>query len=966
MVRVGSLWLAILCGLLVVSCHNRTGGSHGPQLVERDDSGDRGGPEDNPEEPPEEMEEPSDGQDDPLPAVGSNGLVPGSGFVSATTSLTEQPATIEFDVPADAEVKQVLLYWDSPAETTDAVVLVNRTAVQGELVREGKNTSRPVYRTDILGLDLVHSGSNALTVSGLDLGDGGRAGASVVVVYDDGTGIADMQIRDGGSEGQSGEEIGADGSVTHTFAITPASVANATDLALLISDGGLGESYAVVVRSRDEILFTGDVQPGDAYWANELQNLGVPAGADSVVVTVTPKGDSAGDLWVVSTLRQACTGAIRGTVGNATAGEVFAGIDVTLESDGEILAETSTANDGTYSFAGLCSGEYVVRIDPEAVPEDFRRTNCTDDATSDEARCDFVSTIILDNNDSQENAGDFDFEGPCDGIIGDLVWNDLNGDGLATPDELGLFCVTVLLSPEGSDLVLEETLTDSSGRYAFRGVCEGEYAVTVEEDTLPPNFSASPCKAGDDSTRDSDCSPATVVVEGEGGVAPTHDFGFTSACSGEIRGEISRASGGEDDPGGEAIEGVVIRILDDEGNLIAKIVSGPSGYAFQGLCAGDYLVEIDVDTIPPTVTLAGCEVEGETLDDCSSVAVSINEDGDTVAVDFPLDSPCSSAIVGRVWNERTSNGLFSGGGVPEYGIEDVRLVVRDESDTEVLWTTTRVLGNYRLAGLCAGSYTLDVAENSLPPVGLVPASCLYVIPPRLVLRQATCLPAQVILSADDAETVRVNAAFESPFVGRYRAVLFKDANRNGGLEEGEPGIQGARVTLYNSLGEKITTVTSRFSGSSNFDGLAEGEYILEVDESTIPGGYSQVVCATEPDGEVESRCNRAHFKIPADDDRQFVLFGYSPPTIVEGEEGAPDGGEEPTTKEPADEEPTTEEPDEEPTTEEPDEEPSTEEPAEEPSEPPTEETVEEPTEEPTDEKPTDEEPSTGEPEPTGT
>ena len=838
-----SLCVLISCALFAVSCGNGTG---------LDD-------------------------DDPLPATSGATAAIGSGLVSATTSLTEQPATIDFDVPAGAEIKQVLLYWDSPAATADDVLNVNGRAVQGELIREGRSTSRPVYRTDIAGLGIVGPGSNTLTLSRLAVGAGGQAGASVVVVYDDGESLADLQIQDGSGARQPAEEIAADGSVTHTFVVPSSDVAQPTELALLVSDGGVGAVYDVVVRAGEQVLFMGEVQPGEAYWAEQLESFDVPPGADALQITVSPRDGMAGDLWVVSTLRQqACTGTISGRVRDAAAGDMsLAGIDVRLESGGEVLATTATVEDGTYSFVGLCEGEYDVRIAAETLPEGFRRMDCPDDASDEESRCDFASTVILEGNDSNVDSAEFEFAGPCTGRVGDLLWNDLNGDGIATADEPGLFCVTVLLSLEGSDLILEETVTDADGRYEFNQLCAGAYVVMVKDETLPRDFSASPCGAGDDATRDNDCSPVTVVLDSDSGVAPTHDFGFTSACVGEISGAISRAVGGPDDPGGEPVEGVVFRILDSEGNLVAKAPSGPDGYSFRGLCPGDYRVEIDPASVPPDVIVSGCEIAGVVLEDCASVPVTIDDDGEARVMDFPVDTNCSSAIVGRVWNELNDDTIFSL--VVEDGLDGVRVLLRDERGAEVLATTTNSVGDFELVGLCAGSYTLDVDTSTIPP-GFGPARCVEAAADHL---QATCLPASVVLSADDAETIRTDVAFESPFAGRFFTIVYDDADRDGRQGEGELGIGHARLTLSNEMGEKITTLTTRGSGSTGFEGIDTGTYVLEVDESTIPEGYSQVSCTTEPGGELESRCSPARFEIPPTDVRQFVRFGYSLPETAE-------------------------------------------------------------------------------------
>jgi hypothetical protein len=72
---------------------------------------------------------------------------------------------------------------------------------------------------------------------------------------------------------------------------------------------------------------------------------------------------------------------------------------------------------------------------------------------------------------------------PPGGVIGDVLWHDVNGNGVKDPGELPLVDVTVILTlPDGST---QSTLTDASGQYLFTGLELGDYTVTVDTSTLP-------------------------------------------------------------------------------------------------------------------------------------------------------------------------------------------------------------------------------------------------------------------------------------------------------------------------------------------------------------------------------------------------------------------------------------------------------------------------------------------------
>ncbi len=85
---------------------------------------------------------------------------------------------------------------------------------------------------------------------------------------------------------------------------------------------------------------------------------------------------------------------------------------------------------------------------------------------------------------------------PAASSIGDLVFTDLDGDGVLDPGEAGIPGVTLELTfagPDdtfgtGDDVVLPATVTDALGGYRFDGLTEGSYRVSVDETTLPAGY----------------------------------------------------------------------------------------------------------------------------------------------------------------------------------------------------------------------------------------------------------------------------------------------------------------------------------------------------------------------------------------------------------------------------------------------------------------------------------------------
>ncbi len=119
------------------------------------------------------------------------------------------------------------------------------------------------------------------------------------------------------------------------------------------------------------------------------------------------------------------------------------------------------------------------------------------------------------------------------GSIGDLVWWDIDRDGIQDPGEPGIPNVALSLSGTASD----STTTDASGVYTFANLSPGTYTVTVDASNFSTgplkDWEASPQNVGDD-TKDSDGDPTDHDVSltlGLNETNPTIDFGFTITTS---------------------------------------------------------------------------------------------------------------------------------------------------------------------------------------------------------------------------------------------------------------------------------------------------------------------------------------------------------------------------------------------------------------------------------------------------
>lgn len=115
-------------------------------------------------------------------------IASGTDFVSEGVSVQGGPANVEFNVPAGATIKQVLLYWGevrSGAVGQNANRLrVFNTVVQG--VQIGDTFHSNNFRADVTQQGFVVPGNNVIPLASLQT-DGGIQGAAFLVIYDAGS-----------------------------------------------------------------------------------------------------------------------------------------------------------------------------------------------------------------------------------------------------------------------------------------------------------------------------------------------------------------------------------------------------------------------------------------------------------------------------------------------------------------------------------------------------------------------------------------------------------------------------------------------------------------------------------------------------------------------------------------------------------------------------------------------------------
>ena len=516
---------------------------------------------------------------------------------------------------------------------------------------------------------------------------------------------------------------------------------------------------------------------------------------------------------------------------------------------GTPIKTMTTDNTGHYLFDDLCVGTYTVSFN---TPAGYTRTtanagcningNPADEMDSD---CDCAAGIscgicvTLTAVNPMDMSVDCGYV--CDGRIGDLVWNDSNGNGCQDANEAGIGGVTVNLYADCgvSGTPIKTVTTDSTGHYLFSGLCIGEYTVSFN---TPAGYMRTTANAGcningnppDEMDSDCDCAAGIscgicVTLTAANPVDMSVDCGYSQPASmGDFVWNDTNANGIQD-AGEPGIPGVTVELMDCKGNVLATTTTDATGlYVFSGLNPGDYNVHFvmpagyvfsprdqgtddakDSDANPAT---------GQTL--CTTLVSGEND----LTWDAGLYQPAS--LGDFVWNDTNANGIQDAG---EPGIPGVTVELMDCRGKVLATTTTDAHGLYVFSGLNPGDYNV----HFVMPAG-------YVFSPRdqgtddakdSDANPATGQTLCTTLVSGENDLTWDAGLYQPASLGDF---VWNDTNANGIQDAGEPGIPGVTVELMDCRGKVLATTTTDAHGLYVFSGLNPGDYNVHF---VMPAGY---------------------------------------------------------------------------------------------------------------------------------
>jgi len=461
------------------------------------------------------------------------------------------------------------------------------------------------------------------------------------------------------------------------------------------------------------------------------------------------------------------------------------GVRIVLIRDGEQVDETTTDENGYYEFGPLTPGTYVI------IEEDH---------------ADFVSTADVDG--SNDNTIEETLEAEEDARNRDFLDTrpvTITGSVTEEGDE-PLEGVTIRIFRDGEPV--GRTTTGPDGTFAVADLMPGVYDI-VEED--PNGYeSTTPNRVTLDLTDGEEMANVSFVDEKP-----------RASISGEVA-EDPDADG--NDEGGPAIEGVTIKLLDENGDVVAETTSGPDGaYAFDALAPGEYsIMENDPEGMGSTTP--------------NMVAVSLLA-GRDATVDF-LDARLVR-VGDTVWADLDNSGTQD---ADEAGIEGVTVQLkRANSDAVLAETTTTADGKYLFKDLFPGDYKVVVPEA--PADYPVNSSGMsedetdaddngdQASAGGMTMSQPFALKAGTEPTDDgDDDNGDMTRDFGFFQFASVSDVVWMDDDNDQNFDSTESPIEGIIVQLIDSDGLQVASVTTGPDGRYTFDRLLPGDYTLRIPE----------------------------------------------------------------------------------------------------------------------------------------
>jgi protocatechuate 3,4-dioxygenase beta subunit len=447
-----------------------------------------------------------------------------------------------------------------------------------------------------------------------------------------------------------------------------------------------------------------------------------------------------------------------------------------LDSSGNIVATTTSADDGTYSFSDVGPSTYTIE---EVNQTGWYQTEPVNPPGT------YTEQAISSTNPSGLDFGNFQLVN-----VTGQVYNDRNGngsnDGGTDPGLQGW--TVLLLDPSGNTVAT--TTSDMNGNYMFANLFPGTF--TVEEILQAGWIQTQPV------------NPNYYQFTTQSGMNQTGlDFGnFVNSENfyGTVYNDL--VGNGIFDAYDPPLAGWTINVLNSGGSVVATTTSAGDGtYSFTALPVQQYTIQevtppgwvITEPTNPPgTYTLPGLSGIYTGLDFGNFQLVSVS---------------------GNVYNDLNGNGNQDPG---DAGLKGWMVDVINSSGQVVASALTDPNGNYTIGSIGPGSYTLaEVVQSGW--VQTQPVNTTYY---SFTTSSGTNIAGGIF---GNFQTVTLSGE------------VYNDLNGDGMIDPGDTGFSGWTVNLLNSQDKVIATTTTDSNGNYSFAGVGPGAQTLQEVPQNGPG-----------------------------------------------------------------------------------------------------------------------------------
>ncbi len=492
----------------------------------------------------------------------------------------------------------------------------------------------------------------------------------------------------------------------------------------------------------------------------------------------------------------------------------IAGVTLNLvDSNGDIVATTTTNVNGGYSFTALPAGTYsVVEVQPTGYLDGVDQVG----SGADSPFADTNAGIVVGSNSviSEVNFGEVD-PAPSPAKLSGKTYVDNDNNGSFSAGDTPLAGVTIMVYNNATGAYVSSDVTDASGNYSITGLPAGTFKVVETQPALYGDRSETPGTG----TTSSTVNDQILVTLASNGNSTGNNFG-------ELPGVISGAvyfdadNSGTNNAGDTPVSGVSISLLNEIGTVVATTTTdGTGAYSFTGLPAGKYsVVETQPSAYGDGAENPGTGTTSSPMND--RINVTLAAGGSSTANSF---GETLSAIKGSVYEDTTLNGKLTAG---EAAIVGVTVNLLNAAGTQIATTTTNGTGAYEFLDLLPGKYTVVEVQ----PVGYADrpetAGNLAAVPASTNDRIAVDL-------TNGGVSVGNNFGEITLVPGTISGTVYVDANTNGSLTAAEPKISGVTVELLDATNTVIATVVTGPNGTYSFPNLAPGNYkVREVQPTT--------------------------------------------------------------------------------------------------------------------------------------